>query len=70
MNGVGYGTAALGDVVMGAVIDATGRTSAVFAVATSDVEADLLPATPAAVVNALARGAQESAVYFDGTRVW
>ena len=33
MNGVGYGMAALGDVVMGAVIDATGRTSAVFAVA-------------------------------------
>ena len=33
MNAVGYGTAALGDVVMGAVIDATGRTEAVFAVA-------------------------------------
>jgi OPA family glycerol-3-phosphate transporter-like MFS transporter len=33
MNGVGYGTAALGDVVMGAIIDATGRTSAVFGVA-------------------------------------
>ena len=33
MNAVGYGTAALGDVVMGAVIDATGRTGAVFAVA-------------------------------------
>jgi MFS transporter, OPA family, glycerol-3-phosphate transporter len=33
MNGFGYGTAALGDVVMGTVIDATGRTSAVFAVA-------------------------------------
>jgi OPA family glycerol-3-phosphate transporter-like MFS transporter len=33
MNGFGYGTAALGDVVMGAVIDATGRTSMVFAVA-------------------------------------
>src|SRR4029453_5622386 len=30
MNGVGYGTAALGDVVMGAVIDATGGTGAVF----------------------------------------
>jgi OPA family glycerol-3-phosphate transporter-like MFS transporter len=33
MNAVGYGTAALGDVAMGAVIDATGRTAAVFAVA-------------------------------------
>ncbi len=33
MNAVGYGTAALGDVVMGAVIDATGRTGAIFAVA-------------------------------------
>ena len=33
MNAVGYGTAALGDVVIGAVIDATGRTGAVFAVA-------------------------------------
>ena len=29
MNGFGYGTAALGDVVMGTVIDATGRTGAV-----------------------------------------
>jgi OPA family glycerol-3-phosphate transporter-like MFS transporter len=33
MNAVGYGAAAVGDVVTGAVIDATGRTSAVFAVA-------------------------------------
>lgn len=33
MNGLGYGTAALGDVVTGAVIDATGRTGAVFVVA-------------------------------------
>ena len=33
MNAVGYGTAALGDVVMGVVIDATGWTGAVFAVA-------------------------------------
>jgi OPA family glycerol-3-phosphate transporter-like MFS transporter len=33
MNAVGYGTAALGDVVMGGVIDATGRTAAIFAVA-------------------------------------
>jgi MFS transporter, OPA family, glycerol-3-phosphate transporter len=33
MNGAGYGTAALGDVVMGAVIDASGWTGAVFAVA-------------------------------------
>jgi OPA family glycerol-3-phosphate transporter-like MFS transporter len=33
MNAVGYGTAALGDVVMGIVIDATGWTGAVFAVA-------------------------------------
>jgi OPA family glycerol-3-phosphate transporter-like MFS transporter len=32
MNGVGYGAAALGDVVTGAVIDATGATRAVFAV--------------------------------------
>jgi OPA family glycerol-3-phosphate transporter-like MFS transporter len=33
MNAVGYGAAALGDVVMGVVIDATGRTAAIFAVA-------------------------------------
>jgi OPA family glycerol-3-phosphate transporter-like MFS transporter len=33
MNAVGYGTAALGDVVLGAVIDATGSTRAIFAVA-------------------------------------
>jgi OPA family glycerol-3-phosphate transporter-like MFS transporter len=33
MNGMGYGTAALGDVITGAVIDATGGTGAVFAVA-------------------------------------
>ena len=33
MNAAGYGVAALGDVVMGAVIDATGRTGAIFAVA-------------------------------------
>lgn len=32
MNAVGYAAAALGDVVTGAVIDATGRTGAVFAV--------------------------------------
>ncbi len=32
MNAVGYGAAALGDVVTGAVIDATGRTGAVFVV--------------------------------------
>jgi OPA family glycerol-3-phosphate transporter-like MFS transporter len=34
MNGFGYVTAAIGDLVMGAVIDATGWTGAVFAVAT------------------------------------
>jgi OPA family glycerol-3-phosphate transporter-like MFS transporter len=33
MNGFSYGAAALGDVVVGVVIDATGRTGAVFAVA-------------------------------------
>jgi OPA family glycerol-3-phosphate transporter-like MFS transporter len=33
MNAVGYAAAALGDVIMGAVIDATGRTAAIFAVA-------------------------------------
>jgi sugar phosphate permease len=33
MNAVGYGTAALGDVVMGMVIDATRWTGAVFVVA-------------------------------------
>ncbi|GAB2595749.1 hypothetical protein GCM10027168_30490 [Streptomyces capparidis] len=43
--------------------------SAVFAAATSDVPADLSAATRAAVVNALAKGAQESAVYFSGVRV-
>jgi MFS transporter, OPA family, glycerol-3-phosphate transporter len=33
MNAAGYGVAAVGDVVMGAVIDATGRTATIFAVA-------------------------------------
>jgi MFS transporter, OPA family, glycerol-3-phosphate transporter len=49
MNGFGYGTAALGDVVTGAVIDATGRTSAVFAVAAS-------ACVLGAIATALARG--------------
>jgi hypothetical protein len=43
--------------------------SAVFASATSDGVADVSSATPDAVVNASANGAQESAVYFVGTRV-
>jgi hypothetical protein len=41
--------------------------SAVFAAATSDGVADVSPATS---VNALAKGFQESAVYFVGMRVW
>jgi OPA family glycerol-3-phosphate transporter-like MFS transporter len=52
MNAVGYGTAALGDVVTGAVIDATGRTGAVFAVAAS---ACLLGALAAALARAAVR---------------
>jgi OPA family glycerol-3-phosphate transporter-like MFS transporter len=52
MNAVGYGTAALGDVVMGAVIDATGRTDAVFAVA---AVACVLGAVAAAMAGAAAR---------------
>jgi MFS transporter, OPA family, glycerol-3-phosphate transporter len=52
MNGVGYGTAALGDVAMGAVIDATGHTSAVFAVA---AVACLLGAVATALAGAAAR---------------
>jgi OPA family glycerol-3-phosphate transporter-like MFS transporter len=52
MNAVGYGTAALGDVVMGAVIDATGRTGAVFAVAAG---ACLLGAAATALAGRAAR---------------
>lgn len=52
MNAVGYGTAALGDVVMGAVIDASGRTGAVFAVATT---ACVLGAVATALAGAAAR---------------
>jgi cyanate permease len=52
MNGVGYGTAALGDVVTGAVIDATGRTSAVFVVAAG---ACVLGAVATALAGAAAR---------------
>jgi OPA family glycerol-3-phosphate transporter-like MFS transporter len=52
MNGVGYGTAALGDVVMGAVIDGTGWTGAVFAVAAS---ACVLGAIATALAGATAR---------------
>jgi OPA family glycerol-3-phosphate transporter-like MFS transporter len=52
MNAMGYGTAALGDVVMGAVIDATGRTDAVFAVAAA---ACVLGAVAAALAGAAAR---------------
>jgi OPA family glycerol-3-phosphate transporter-like MFS transporter len=52
MNAVGYGTAALGDIVMGAVIDATGRTDAVFAVAAS---ACVLGAVAVALAGATAR---------------
>ena len=52
MNGFGYGTAALGDVVMGTVIDATGRTGAVFAVAAG---ACLLGAVSTALAGAAVR---------------
>ncbi|MFI0141259.1 hypothetical protein [Streptomyces luteogriseus] len=44
--------------------------SAVLAAVTSEAVADVLSATPAAAVNALAKGFQESAVYFVGVRVW
>jgi OPA family glycerol-3-phosphate transporter-like MFS transporter len=53
MNGVGYGAAALGDVVTGAVIDATGWTGAVFAVAAA---ACVLGAVATALAGAAARG--------------
>ena len=53
MNGFGYGTAALGDVVTGAVIDATGTTGAVFAIAAI---ACVLGAAAAALAGATARG--------------
>jgi MFS transporter, OPA family, glycerol-3-phosphate transporter len=52
MNGMGYGTAALGDVITGAVIDATGRTGAVFAVAAA---ACILGAMATALADAAAR---------------
>jgi OPA family glycerol-3-phosphate transporter-like MFS transporter len=52
MNAVGYGTAALGDVVTGAVIDATGRTGAVFVVA---AVACVLGAAATALAGAAAR---------------
>jgi OPA family glycerol-3-phosphate transporter-like MFS transporter len=52
MNAVGYGTAALGDVVMGAVIDATDRTDAIFAVAAA---ACALGAVTTALAGAAAR---------------
>jgi OPA family glycerol-3-phosphate transporter-like MFS transporter len=52
MNAVGYGTAALGDVVIGAVIDATGWTGAVFAVAAF---ACVLGAAATALAGAAAR---------------
>ena len=52
MNGFGYGIAALGDVVMGTVIDATGRTGAVFAVAAG---ACLLGAAATALAGAAVR---------------
>jgi len=53
MNAAGYATAALGDVVMGTVIDATGRTDAVFAVAAA---ACALGAIATALAGAAARG--------------
>ena len=52
MNAVGYGTAALGDVVLGAVIDATGSTRAVFQVAAA---ACVLGAAATALAGAAAR---------------
>jgi OPA family glycerol-3-phosphate transporter-like MFS transporter len=52
MNAVGYGTAALGDVVVGAVIDATGSTRAVFPVAAT---ACVLGAVATALAGAAAR---------------
>jgi MFS transporter, OPA family, glycerol-3-phosphate transporter len=56
MNAVGYGAAALGDVVTGAVIDATGRTGAVFVVsAAACLLAALATAMAGAAVRRLAR---------------
>ena len=52
MNAVGYGTAAIGDVVIGAVIDATGWTGTVFAVAAG---ACVLGAVATALAGAAAR---------------
>jgi OPA family glycerol-3-phosphate transporter-like MFS transporter len=52
MNAVGYGTAALGDVVLGTVIDATGSTRAIFAVAAI---ACVLGAVATALAGAAAR---------------
>ena len=52
MNGMGYGTAALGDVITGAVVDATGGTGAVFAVAAA---ACVLGAVATALAGAAAR---------------
>jgi OPA family glycerol-3-phosphate transporter-like MFS transporter len=52
MNAVGYGTAALGDVIVGAVIDLTGWTGAVFAVAAG---ACVLGAAATALAGAAAR---------------
>jgi OPA family glycerol-3-phosphate transporter-like MFS transporter len=52
MNAVGYGTAALGDVVLGAVIDATGSTRALFVVAAT---ACVLGAAATAMAGASAR---------------
>ena len=48
---------------------AAAETRADFAAATSCLVADASPTTPCAVVNALAKGAHESAVYLAGTRV-
>lgn len=55
MNAVGYGAAAVGDVVTGAIIDATGRTAAVFAVAAG---ACFLGAAAAALARAAVRRAR------------
>jgi MFS transporter, OPA family, glycerol-3-phosphate transporter len=61
MNAVGYGAAALGDVVTGAVIDATGRTGAVFVVsAGACLLAALATGMAGSAVRRLARGGRPS----------
>jgi OPA family glycerol-3-phosphate transporter-like MFS transporter len=49
MNAVGYATASLGDLVVGVVLDATGRTDAIFLLASGACLAGALLSAPARV---------------------